>query len=195
MSKRNPLKKVQPGLPTGKRAARDAVHIRALLLRIKGKLFREIADELGFHSEQAARAAVESGLRKAGLEAVADARKLHVLRLEHYLEVLEPSIEQGKPAAVTAAIAALRRSGALQALDPSVNAPAAVQVNLVAVSGGQPKVVRQLDDGELNVALDFAHSQGLRFLPTVEVGGERVAYINPEEITEVDIEEEKNNEG
>jgi hypothetical protein len=165
-------------------------HVEAVLLRIRGMLYHDIAKHLGYRTTQGAQAAVTAGLAKVQLESTEGARKLDVLRCESYLEALQSQIAEGKTKAISTALAALRRRGALLGLDPSLNAPAAVVVNLIKIGDGRPKPMKELSDSELGVAIDYAHSRDLRFLPTVEVSGESVVNINPDE----DIEEEEPND-
>jgi hypothetical protein len=187
-------------LPAPRQAVIDARQVAAVLLRIQGRLYHQIAEELGYKTIQGAQAAVEAGLRKVALESTEGARKLDVLRIEAYLQALQSQIAEGKTKAISTALAALRRRGALLALDPSINQPVAVQVNLIKIGDAPPRKPKELTDAELAAAIEYGNTKGLlidgkRFLPDVEVGGESIVNIYPEEeVIDLDNQEEEQGE-
>lgn len=108
----------------------------ATRLRAQGVPYREIADRLGYPSENAATKAVHRLLHRTETEAVADLRALESERLDHLTRVTLEGIAasttspQGLSAPlITAAVRISERRARLLGLD----APAAVQVSGSAV--------------------------------------------------------------
>lgn len=113
------------------RIDRRARAVEATRLRAEGVPYREIADRLGYPSENAANKAVLALLRRTEAEAVADLRALEAERLDHLtrvtLEGIAASVQspQGLSASlITAAVRISERRTRLLGLE----APQQVQI-------------------------------------------------------------------
>lgn len=95
----------------------DLRHYEAVILRVEGKDFRQIAEELAYDSPAAARAAVIAGIKKLGREPAQIAIDLQLQRLDEMLEVLQPAIKRGNVDAVRSAIQIEKRRSTLLGLD------------------------------------------------------------------------------
>lgn len=117
--------------------------IKALEMRENGFSLQEVADKLGWNSEQAAHKAIKSILEKAEIEAAAHYKILQVRRLEPTLTVVKEKAEKGNLRAATVLIRLSKR------LSEIVGSDAPVKVAQTDVKGNdKPQVVIYLPDNQ-----------------------------------------------
>lgn len=79
----------------------DAIRrAKAVELRLRGKTFDQIADELDYHDRGTAYRAVKTAIAAHGREDARELRELYLLRLDRMLEIIWPQVEGGDLAAV-----------------------------------------------------------------------------------------------
>jgi transposase-like protein len=88
----------------------DAVRrAKAVELRLQGKTFDQIADQLGYHDRSTAYKAVKTAIQAVGREDARELRELDLLRLDRMLEIIWSQVEDGDLAAVDRALRILER--------------------------------------------------------------------------------------
>lgn len=117
--------------------------LKAVEMRENGFSLQEIADSLGWNSEQAAHKAIKSVLDKAQIEAAAHYKILQVRRLEKTLTVVKEKAEKGNLRAAQMLVRLSKR------LSEIVGSDAPVKVAQTDVKGNdKPQVLIYLPDNQ-----------------------------------------------
>jgi len=100
--------------------------VQALELRAESKTFREIAQELGYNSPQAAHKAVTTALADAINEAAVDVRKIELIRLDKMFELHYINAQTGDNFATASALRIMERRARILGLDAPTESKATI---------------------------------------------------------------------
>ena len=89
----------------------------ALRLRLQGKSYQQIADELGYATPSGAHQAVKKALARTVQEPADELRKVESDRMDAMLSYMWPRVEKGDPRAVEVAMKLAERRAKLLGLD------------------------------------------------------------------------------
>jgi len=127
-------------------------------LRLEGKTFEQIANQLGYADHSGARDAWLRATERTPMESVNEYRALHLRRLEHLVGLLWPKVEAGDLQAFPNLLALLKEEAALLGL----YAPKESKVEVTTYDGDLLrerarqiiKIVREHSDTESRVGSD-----------------------------------------
>lgn len=119
---------------------------RAIELRKTGATYRQIADQLGYKTEQGANALVKKAIAESLGEATDELRTLQYERLNHMLLVIWPKVQAGDEIAIGRAQSIMRDMNAMF----GVEAPTKVEVEnqqnnmIMVIDGDKDQYIQKL---------------------------------------------------
>jgi len=119
----------------------------ALIMRIAGHSYQDIADALGYAHPSGSHKAVTSALRKTVKEPADELRDLEVSRMDHMYFCLEPKIAKGDARAIEVAIKILERRAKLLGLD----APIKINIEQIVNETAERHGLTESEKAELHI--------------------------------------------